>query len=76
MIHRQGDDYLVFQNTLLPIYDTVHDSKEYLHYNEITRTSFRYLCCVEQTTAVYPHKIYPRATATVLASEHNSVDFL
>ena len=43
----------------------------------ITRTNFRYLCCVEQTRAVYrPHHIYPQTTATVLASERNSVDFL
>jgi hypothetical protein len=32
---------------------------------------------MEQTTAVCrPHHIYPQATATVLASEHNSVNFL
>jgi hypothetical protein len=77
MIHRHGHDYLVFRNTKLPIYDTVHDSNECPHYNEITRTSFRYLCCVVQTTAVCrPHHIYLQATATVLASERNLVDFL
>jgi hypothetical protein len=77
MIHRHGDYYLVFRNTVLPIHDTVHDSNECLQYNETTRTSFRYLCCREQTTAVCrPHHIYPQRAATVFASEHKSVDFL
>jgi hypothetical protein len=60
-----------FRNTGLPIYHTVHDS------TEIIGTSFQYLCYMEQITEVWrPHDIYQQATATVLASELNSVDFL